>query len=203
MSAGLVVSAAAAERTLLILGDSLSAAYGMDAGSGWVSLLEQRLATQGYNYRIVNASISGDTSRGARARLGALLAGHRPDLAVVELGGNDGLRGISLDELRGNLEHIVRTLREAGSAVLLVAIKLPPNYGAAYTDRFEKIYADLGAQFGIAVSAFLLQGVALRPELMQEDGMHPTAEAQPLLLENVWAALEPMLEAAQPAGSAP
>jgi len=202
LSAGLAASAAATERTLLVLGDSLSAAYGIDAGSGWVSLLERRLAEQGYRYRIVNASISGDTSRGALARLDALLTGTRPDLAIVELGGNDGLRGIALDELRANLERIVASLRDAGSAVLLVAIRLPPNYGAAYMERFERIYADLGTQFDVPVSPFLLEGIALREDLMQDDGIHPTAAAQPLILDNVWPALEPMLRGTPPPGSA-
>jgi acyl-CoA thioesterase-1 len=200
LSAGVASSASATERTLLILGDSLSAAYGIDTGSGWVSLLEQRLVTQGYRYRIVNASISGDTSRGARARLEPLLAEARPDLAVVELGGNDGLRGIPLDELRRNLDAVVSMLKDADVAVLLLSIRLPPNYGAAYTAAFEKIYADLGAQYGVPVGGFLLEGVALRPELMQDDGIHPTAEAQPLILENVWRDLQPLLDgAASPA----
>ncbi|HEY7840909.1 MAG TPA: arylesterase [Gammaproteobacteria bacterium] len=194
MIAGVGGSAASAnERTLLILGDSLSTAYNIDAGSGWVSLLERRLATQGYSYRIVNASISGDTSRGAAARLDAVLSGTRPDLAVVELGGNDGLRGVALAELRRNLESIIRRLRDAGSAVLLVSVKLPPNYGATYTAGFEKVYADLGTQFGVRVGGFLLEDIALRPELMQEDGIHPTAEAQALILENIWKDLEPLL----------
>jgi acyl-CoA thioesterase-1 len=188
---------------LLILGDSLSTAYGMNAGSGWVSLLERRLAEQGYRYRVVNASISGDTSRGAQARLDALLDDARPDLAIVELGGNDGLRGIPLDELRRNLERIVGDLRDAGSRVLLLSIRLPPNYGAVYTEGFEKIYRDLGAQFEVPVSGFLLDGVALRDDLMQEDGIHPTAQAQPLILDNVWRDLEPMLEAPDPAPAAP
>lgn len=195
LAAGVAASTASAnERTLLILGDSLSTAYNIDAGSGWVSLLERRLATQGYSYRIVNASISGDTSRGAATRLGAVLAETRPDLAIVELGGNDGLRGVALEELRRNLELIIRRLTDAGSSVLLVSVKLPPNYGATYTAGFEKIYTDLGAQFGVQVGGFLLEGIALRPELMQEDGIHPTAEAQALILENIWRDLEPLLQ---------
>ena len=199
--AGFAASVASAgERTLLVLGDSLSTAYGIDAGSGWVSLLERRLATQGYSYRILNASISGDTSRGARARLEALLDETRPDVAIVELGGNDGLRGIPLDELRANLEQIILRLRNAGSGVLLLSIKLPPNYGPAYTNGFEQIYLDLGAKFGVPVSGFLLNGVALHDDLMQEDGIHPTAKAQPLILENIWSDLEPMLEVAGPKG---
>jgi acyl-CoA thioesterase-1 len=190
-------------RTLLVLGDSLSTAYGFDVGRGWVTLLEERLAAQGYSYRIVNASISGDTSRGAGARLDTLLDETRPELAIVELGGNDGLRGIALEELRGNLERIILKLRDAGSGVLLIAINLPPNYGAAYTEGFQQIYRDLGTQFGIPVSDFLLDGVALRAELMQDDGIHPTADAQPLILENVWKSLEPLLTAGSPARSTP
>ena len=178
---------------MLVLGDSLSTAYGMEAGSGWVSLLEERLAEQGYSYRVVNASVTGDTSHGARTRLDALLDDIRPELAIVELGGNDGLRGIRLDELRHNLAGIIQRLQELGSQVLLVSIRLPPNYGAAYVDRFERIYTDLGETYGVRVSGFLLDGVALRDEMMQEDGIHPTAEAQPLILDNVWMHLEPML----------
>jgi acyl-CoA thioesterase-1 len=194
LAAGVAAPAASAnERTLLILGDSLSTAYNIDAGSGWVSLLERRLATQGYSYRIVNASISGETSRGAAARLDAVLAGTQPDLAIVELGGNDGLRGVALAELRRNLELIIRKLRDAGSGVLLVSVKLPPNYGAKYTAGFEKIYTDLGTQLGAHVGGFLLEDIALRPDLMQEDGVHPTVEAQVLILENIWRDLEPLL----------
>lgn len=181
-----------------MLGDSLSAAYGMEAKRGWVSLLEGRLAAQGYRYRIVNASISGDTSRGARARLDELLQREQPALAIVELGGNDGLRGIALEELRGNLDHIVQRLRATGSSVLLLPMKLPPNYGPAYTEGFETIYRDLAAQHGARLGAFPLDGIALRAELMQDDGIHPTAAAQPLILDNVWRDLVPLLEAPAP-----
>lgn len=175
-----------------MLGDSLSASYGMDLESGWVSLLETRVAAQGY--RIHNASVSGETSRGALARLDPLLQRVRPEVAVVELGGNDGLRGIPLEEVRRNLEHIVRSLREAGSRVLLLPMKLPPNYGSAYIQRFEAIYSDLGREPGVSLGSFPLEQVALQEHLMQEDGIHPRAEAQPVIMEAVWSSLEPMLE---------
>jgi acyl-CoA thioesterase-1 len=187
-------AAAGADRTILVLGDSLSASYGMDMESGWVSLLEARAAAQGY--RIHNASVSGETSRGALARLDPLVARIRPDVAIVELGGNDGLRGVPLDELRSNLQQIVRTLVASGSRVLLLPMKLPPNYGPVYTERFEGIYRDLGQEPGVSLGTFMLEGVALKEHLMQEDGIHPRAEAQPVIMEAVWRSLEPMLEGA-------
>jgi len=184
-------AAPGADRTILVLGDSLSASYGMDMESGWVSLLEARAAAQGY--RIHNASVSGETSRGALARLDALLGRVQPDVAIVELGGNDGLRGVPLDELRTNLQQIVRTLVAAGSRVLLLPMKLPPNYGPVYTERFEAIYSELGQEPGVSLGTFILEDVALREHLMQEDGIHPRAEAQPAIMEAVWQSLEPML----------
>lgn len=179
----------------MILGDSLSAGYGMRVEQGWVALLAQRITAQGYLHRVVNASISGDTSAGGLARLGQLLADVRPQFTVVELGGNDGLRGVPLDELRRNLDEILAQLCAAGSEVLLLPMKLPPNYGPAYTQGFEQIYRDLAAKHGVLLGLFILEDIALKPELMQADGIHPTAAAQPLILDRVWPLIESALRA--------
>ncbi len=189
----LPVATSAGEGTLLILGDSLSAGYGMRVEQGWVALLAQRITAQGYPHRVVNASISGDTSNGALARLGPLLAEARPQFTVVELGGNDGLRGVPLDELRRNLDEILAQVCAAGSDVLLLPMKLPPNYGPAYTQGFEQIYRDLAAKHGVLLGLFLLEDIALKPELMQSDGIHPNAEAQPMILDRIWPLIESAL----------
>lgn len=165
----------------------------MRVEQGWVALLEQRIAEKGYPYRVVNASISGDTSRGALVRLPALLADLRPRVTVVELGGNDGLRGLPLAELRTNLDGILARVRASGSAAMLLPMKLPPNYGPAYTQGFEQIYRDLSAAHGAVLGTFILEEIALDPGLMQGDGIHPTAGAQPLILERTWPLLEPLL----------
>lgn len=197
----LPVATRAGEGTLLILGDSLSAGYGMRVEQGWVALLAQRITAQGYPYRVVNASISGDTSRGALTRLGPLLATERPEFTVLELGGNDGLRGIPLEELRRNLGEILTRVRAAGSDALLLPMKLPPNYGPAYTRGFEQIYRDLATEHDATLGLFILEDIALNPELMQQDGIHPTAEAQPMILDRIWLLIEPAL-AAEPEASA-
>lgn len=195
LSIVLVCSAAAhAAGPLLVLGDSLSAAHNIPQQAGWVALLEHRLNQRGAPApKVINASISGETSAGALARLPALLAQYRPSLVLVELGGNDGLRGLPPAELAANLDAIVRTSRESGAKVLLLGIDLPPNYGRAYRDRFRAVYTDLAKKHRVPLLPFLLDGVALQPGLMQEDGIHPTAEGQPRVLENVWALLQPML----------
>jgi acyl-CoA thioesterase-1 len=178
---------------ILVLGDSLSAGYGFSVDRGWVALLDKRLAEKGYRYAVHNASVSGDTSRGALSRLPDLLDRIAPRITIVELGGNDGLRGIALDEIETSLRSIVRTLARAGSAVLLIPIEIPPNYGPAYTSGLAAIYAALDAEPGVTLASFLLDGVALDPALMQDDGIHPVAEAQPRILDNVWPHLEPLL----------
>ncbi|MGH8244877.1 MAG: arylesterase [Gammaproteobacteria bacterium] len=189
-----MTSAAVAEdRSILILGDSLSSGYGISLDAGWVALLQERLVEKGYRHRVINASISGDTSNGARARLDALLEDQSPDIGIVELGGNDGLRGIPLDELRSNLNDIITRLQEAGSRVILLPMKLPPNYGAAYTQEFEQVYRDLAAGHNVAIGTFILEDIALQGDMMLEDGIHPRAEAQPIILERIWPLLEPML----------
>lgn len=186
-------TAPAAERTILVLGDSLSAGYGINVNDGWVSLLHQRLQDQGYSYRVINASISGDTTRGARERLQRELRATRPAIGIVELGGNDGLRGLSLEEMRSNLQGIIEDFARAGSRVLLLPIKLPPNYGPVYNQRFSRVYRELAARDNVVLGRFILDGIATRPELMQDDGIHPRATAQGMMLDNVWPALQPLL----------
>lgn len=185
---------ATSEPVVLVIGDSLSAGYGMKTAEAWPSLLEERLANSGYAHRVVNASISGETTRGGLTRLPAALERHAPEIVIVELGGNDGLRGIPLGEIRGNLQQMVDSSRAAGARVLLAGVYIPPNYGPAYTRGFKQLYEDLGGQEGVALLPFILDGVALEPELMQADGIHPNSAAQPRILDNVWPVLLPLLE---------
>ncbi|WP_246237489.1 arylesterase [Caldichromatium japonicum] len=186
---------------VLILGDSLSAGYGIDLERGWVALLEQRLQASGLPHQVVNASLSGETSGGGLTRLPALLERHRPAVVVIELGANDGLRGLGLDRLRANLESMIAHAKTAGARVLLIGVRLPPNYGAAYTQGFQGVFSALAQGYGLPLVPDLLQGVAEEWDLMQADALHPTAEAQPRLLDNLWTALEPLLlETAQALG---
>lgn len=184
----------AAPSPILVLGDSLSAAYGIALEDGWVHLLERRLAAQATPRPVINASVSGETTAGGLSRLPALLAEHRPALVIVELGANDGLRGLSLDEIRGNLAQILAQVRDAGARALLVGIELPINYGTRYRDGLRRMYQALGAEFKVPLLPFLLDGVALDPALMQDDGLHPRAAGEPQVLDNVWQVLAPLLE---------
>jgi len=179
--------------SLLVLGDSLSAGYGIPIEQSWVALLEQRLETSGHRYRVINASISGDTSRGARTRLDGILRREHPAVAIIELGGNDGLRGIQPDEMRGNLATIIEKLQGTGARVVLVPMKMPPNYGPAFTKKFENVYTELANEYDVVLSRFLLDDIAEHPELMQADGIHPTVEAQSQMLDNIWPVLQPIL----------
>ncbi|MBM1186937.1 arylesterase [Pseudomonas lundensis] len=183
----------AAAGTILIVGDSISAGFGLDTRLGWVSLLEQRLEREGHDDRVINASISGDTSAGGQARLPALLTEHKPDVVIVELGGNDGLRGQPPAQLQQNLAAMIDTAKTAGAKVLLLGMQLPPNYGPRYTEAFAGVYTQLADEKQIALVPFFLEGVGGHPELMQADGLHPAAAAQQLLLDNVWPALKPLL----------
>lgn len=186
--------AAEAPRPLMVLGDSLSAAHNIPQQAGWVALLEHRLnGRDAPAPKVINASISGETSAGALARLPALLLQFQPSVVLVELGGNDGLRGLPPSELAANLDAIVHSSREAGAKVLLLGIDLPPNYGGGYRSRFRAVYADLAQRYQVPLVPFLLEGVALHEGLMQDDGVHPTAEGQPHVLDNVWPLLEPLL----------
>ena len=181
--------------TILIVGDSISAAYGLPSGTGWVALLARRLAEQHYPYDVVNASISGDITAGGRARLPALLKRHHPAIVVIELGGNDGLRGGDLAATQANLDAMIDAANKSGAKVLLIGMKLPPNYGAAYTGRFDALYGDASRRHKTALLPFFFEGFADRNELFQSDRIHPTQAAQPLLLDNVWPVLKPLLAA--------
>ncbi|MEO7916948.1 MAG: arylesterase, partial [Dokdonella sp.] len=176
-------AAQAATRPVLVLGDSLSAAYGIAIESGWVNLLDQRLAKQTPARRAINASISGETSSGGLARLDALLTEHKPALVLVELGANDALRGLPISEPTRNLGTIIEHSRKAGAKVVLIGIEIPLNYGPQYRDRLRTMYRGLASDFNVPLVPFLLDGVALDPNLMQADGLHPTAAAQPQVLE--------------------
>ena len=187
-------AAQGAAKSILVLGDSLSAAYGIAADRGWVALLGERLARERPDYRVVNASISGETSAGGRARVAAELSRHQPAVLIVELGANDGLRGLSPAQMKQNLAAIIAAAQKAGARVLLVGMKLPPNYGPEYTRRFESAFAELQQRYRTAWLPFLLEGFAERRELFQGDNIHPTEEAQPLILANVWSKLAPLLK---------
>lgn len=183
-------------QTVLIVGDSLSAEYGLARGSGWVALLEKKLATEKPGMRVVNASISGDTTFGGRSRLPALLKQHQPRVVVIELGGNDALRGLSLDATRANLAWMAQQARQAGARVLLVGMQMPPNYGADYARRFAALYTEVARAEKTGLVPFFLQGVADVADptrLFQADRIHPTAEAHPLMLGNVWPELKKLL----------
>jgi acyl-CoA thioesterase-1 len=184
----------AEDPVLLIVGDSLSAGYGMELEQSWPRLLQARLDASGYRYRVFNASITGDTTQGASARLPRLLDRLQPRLVILELGGNDGLRGLGVDVTRENFAGMIRMSQSLGAEVLLTSIRLPPNYGQTYTERFHAMYADLAEEFGLLLVPFFMEGVALEPGMMQADGIHPSAAAQPLLLDHVWQVLEPALE---------
>jgi acyl-CoA thioesterase-1 len=179
------------EKTVLVFGDSLSAAYGLRADEGWVAMLEKRLVPRGY--RVVNASVSGETTSGGIARLPRALEQHRPGIVVLELGANDGLRGLPVPGTSRNLESMIESIRATGARILLVGIEIPPNYGPVYTTRFRGMYQDLARKYELPLVPFLLEGVALEERYMQADGLHPNAAGQPLVLENVWPRLEKLL----------
>lgn len=196
LSAGLALlcmAQNAAAGTVLIVGDSISAAFGLDTRQGWVALLEQRLREQGFDDTVINASVSGDTSAGGQARLPALLAAHKPALVILELGGNDGLRGQPPTQLQQNLASMIDQSRESGAKVLLLGMQLPPNYGQRYTQAFAQVYDTLASEKSVPLVPFFLEGVGGKPELMQADGIHPAAGAQARMLENVWPTLKPLL----------
>lgn len=189
----LLLAQNAAAGTLLVVGDSISAAFGLETRQGWVSLLAERLEQEAPQWQVVNASVSGDTSAGGLARLPALLETHAPQLVLIELGGNDGLRGQPPAQLRQNLAAMITQSRAAGAEVVLLGMKLPPNYGPRYGRAFEQVYAELAQAKQVPLVPFFLEGVGGVDELMQADGIHPDAAAQPILLENLWPTLQPLL----------
>ena len=188
-----VAIAAPAQRTVLVFGDSLSAGYGMAARQGWVALLGERLAARKPGWKVVNASVSGETTAGGVSRIGKVLARTDPDVVVIELGANDGLRGLPLLQTRSNLAKLVKAAEASGARVLLVGMRMPPNLGRAYTDGFEAGFRKVAKDHGVALLPFLLEPIAADPDAFQADDLHPTAAAQPRLLEHVWKSLEPLL----------
>jgi acyl-CoA thioesterase I len=187
-------NAVAADRTILVFGDSLSAAYGIRPEQGWAALLTQRLQSQGYGYQIVNASVSGETSSGGLERLPRALQLHQPQTVILELGANDGLRGLPIATTHDNLVQMLQLAQAAKAQVLLVGIRLPPNYGPRYIQQFEQLFPQLATQFHVPLVPFLLQKVALDPSLMQQDGLHPNAAGEPAVLDTLWPYLKPLLK---------
>ena len=188
---------AAKAQTILVVGDSLSAEYGLQRGSGWVALMAERLAREHPGAIVVNASISGDTTAGGLARLPALLRQHRPSLVVLELGGNDALRGLPIDTTRSNLADMTKLVKASGAKVLILGMQLPPNYGRSYGERFAGLFAEVARSQGVSLVPFILKGVADGPQaeaMFQADRIHPLASAHPIILGNVWPVLEPMLK---------
>jgi len=179
---------------ILVLGDSLSAAYGFDTSQGWVALLERRLAQQGFQYSVANASVSGDTTSSGLARIGSALARHDPAIVIIELGANDGLQALAVNSVQQNLAQMIEITQTQGREVLLIGMRLPPNYGTAYVATFEAIYPTLTKSYQLQLVPFLLEGVAAVPDMIQSDGVHPSAEAQPRILDNIWPHLLPLLK---------
>ncbi len=172
--------------TVLVFGDSLSAGYGIDVDQSWTTLLQTRLERQGYEHRVINASISGETTEGGAARIERALGNFNPALIILELGGNDGLRGFPASRMKGNLDKIISSSKTSGAAVVLLGIRIPPNYGRRYTEAFENVYRELASEYEVPWIEFFMDDVVLNEDLMQDDGIHPNAAAQPILLDNVW-----------------
>ena len=192
----LIVASAAAHAAapvILVFGDSISAGYGLAPEQGWVELLKTRLKSQGYGYQVVNASVSGETTAGGLARLPRALELHHPSIVILELGGNDGLRALPIAQMRANLTQMVDLSAAAGAEVLLLGMRMPPNYGPQYTEQFAMVFSDLAANKKAALVPFLLTNIALSPGLLQGDDIHPNALGQPILLDNTWPALKPLL----------
>lgn len=184
----------AASEKILVVGDSLSAAYGIPKEKGWVALLQQRLQEEAYDFQVINASITGDTTRGGLARLSKRLQREEPNIVILELGGNDGLRAMSLRQMKKNLGAMIELSRDHDARVLLLGVMIPNNYGKAYANQFHKVYLDLADETEVALVPFFLENVAETRDLMQNDGIHPNEEAQPIILDNVWEGLKPLLD---------
>lgn len=192
-AAWMPLSAWAGTGTILVYGDSLSAAYGINPKEGWVTLLQERLRQTGADYNVTNASISGETTSGGVSRFQATLAQHKPNLVVLELGANDGLRGLPVAQMKDNLAKIIEASRKAGTKVLVLGMKLPPNYGPSYTRAYEEAFSDLARRYKVPLLPFFLEPIVSQRDYFQADQLHPTAQAQPLILESVWKALKPLL----------
>ena len=190
----LVATSVQAAQTIVIYGDSLSAAYGIQQSEGWVTLLQNKLTQQNLDYKVVNASISGETTSGGLGRFKAMLANHKPNIVVIELGANDGLRGLSVKEMQNNLTSMITQAKTVGAKVMLLGMRIPPNYGIQYTQQFSETYINLAKKHGLPLVSFFLDGVAGNPSLVLDDGLHPKAAAQARLLENVWPTLEKILK---------
>jgi len=186
----------AADKTpqnILVLGDSLSGAYGLNSDEGWVALLQQKITRTKYDYRVINASVSGDTTRTGLSRIQSALQTHSPSIVIIALGGNDGLRGLPFKEIENSLTKLIQHCKTQGAQVLLIGVRLPPNYGPAYNQKFAELYLRLASNFQIPLVPKMLDKVAENSELMQADGMHPKAGAQPQVMENIWSGLQPLL----------
>jgi len=183
--------------SILVLGDSLSGAWGINTDEGWVALLQQKISKQGFDYKVINASVSGDTTRTGLSRIEAALQQHKPTIVIVALGGNDGLRGLAFSEIENSLASIIQRCQKDNAQVLLSAVRLPPNYGPVYTDQFAALYSRLSERYKVPLVPRMLDQVAENRELMQEDGIHPKAEAQSQIMKNVWLGLEPMLKGSE------
>lgn len=180
--------------SILVLGDSLSGAYGINTQEGWVALLQQKISKHGFEYKVINASVSGDTTRTGLSRIDSALQQHKPAIVIVALGGNDGLRGLAFSEIESSLANIIERCQQYNTSVLLAGVRLPPNYGPAYNEKFAALYRRLSERYDVTLVPRMLDQVAENPELMQEDGIHPKAEAQAQIMQNVWVGLEQMLE---------
>ncbi len=180
--------------SILVLGDSLSGAYGININEGWVALLQQQIINQGYDYKVINASVSGDTTRTGLNRINSALKSHKPEIVIIALGGNDGLRGLAFSEIENSLGSIIESCKKGHVEILLVGVRMPPNYGTVYNKQFTELYQNLAKRYDIALVPRMLNQVAEHHELMQQDGMHPKAEAQPQVMKNVWTGLKPILD---------
>lgn len=186
-----------ADPTILVLGDSLSAGYGMDIDQSWTTLLQQRLAEQGYEHRVVNASISGDTTESGATRIAAALVEFQPSLLILELGGNDGLRGLEMSKMKQNLEKIVAEARASGAAVVILGIRIPSNYGPRFSALFEDVFRQVSSEQDVPWIEFFMKGIAFNDDLLQADRIHPNVKAQPILLDNAWPIISDTLERTQ------
>ena len=187
------ISAKSQAATILVFGDSISAGYGINPERGWAALLQSKLKSEGYGEQVINASVSGETTEGGLARLPRALALHHPRIVIIELGGNDGLRALPVDQMRANLAQMAALCAAAGARVLLLGMQIPPNYGPEYTQQFRSSYGSVAREKNLPLVPFLLNGIALNPQLMQADGIHPNELGQPKLLDNVWPSLKPLL----------